>query len=520
MSITNAVWRARVTGTGVRAAFIAAVPGAGSSGTTDHAALSNLGYASSGHTGFAGTDVANTFSKTQRIGDAGDSIDLNGADRHVEFRDGGSVAAEVGWDPLNGYVYFENVGGGVRAFLRNDGYFESPVGFVTAGAVAAGTLAGNGSSITNLNAAQLNGLVPVASLPAVAISEFLGAVASEAAMLALSGERGDWCHRTDETKTYILITDDPTQAANWKEVLTAGGAAWGTITGTLADQTDLNTALNAKAAAVAPTLTGMVTVNTGGNATVGVRIRQNSGSQSARLFELTDSAGTTLLAGFSADGTNLYMPNGFSVGPSATANSNHGVAVGNQANAASQSAALGLLANSSGGNSVSVGALATSSGGSSIAIGVLSSATSTNAIAIGNSAACSQANSAVIGAGKNLAADELVWGNQQGLGAVAHFRVTGHSQSTARSMWHVTSEWVDSTDASHTVRIKFRLNDFNNLVTGQEVIAMETDGTVPKFGAFGATPVGRQGVNGLLTGDELTLAVLQALNNIGWTETV
>ena len=36
-------------------------------GTTDHAALSNLSYAAAGHTGFAGTGVANTFTATQTM---------------------------------------------------------------------------------------------------------------------------------------------------------------------------------------------------------------------------------------------------------------------------------------------------------------------------------------------------------------------------------------------------------------------------------------------------------------------
>lgn len=40
----------------------------------------------------------------------------------------------------------------------------------------------------------------------------------------------------------------------------AGGATWGTITGTLSDQTDLQTALNAKAPLSSPTFTGTVTL--------------------------------------------------------------------------------------------------------------------------------------------------------------------------------------------------------------------------------------------------------------------
>lgn len=61
--------------------------------------------------------------------------------------------------------------------------------------------------------------IPVGQLPALAVSDFLGAVASQAAMLALVGQRGDWCIRTDMTPnhTFIVVGDDPTQLANWHD---------------------------------------------------------------------------------------------------------------------------------------------------------------------------------------------------------------------------------------------------------------------------------------------------------------
>lgn len=61
----------------------------------------------------------------------------------------------------------------------------------------------------------VGGVIPTAQIPAIAITEFLGAVADESAMLALTGQRGDWCIRQDTSMAYILITEDPTQAANW-----------------------------------------------------------------------------------------------------------------------------------------------------------------------------------------------------------------------------------------------------------------------------------------------------------------
>lgn len=63
----------------------------------------------------------------------------------------------------------------------------------------------------------VGGFVPQSQIPAVAISDFLGAVASQGAMLALTGQRGDWAIRTDLGTTWVLIADDPTQLANWHE---------------------------------------------------------------------------------------------------------------------------------------------------------------------------------------------------------------------------------------------------------------------------------------------------------------
>jgi hypothetical protein len=54
-------------------------------------------------------------------------------------------------------------------------------------------------------------------LPAISIVDFLGIVASEIAMLALLGERGDWCIRSDLSDVWVIIGDDPTQLSSWQE---------------------------------------------------------------------------------------------------------------------------------------------------------------------------------------------------------------------------------------------------------------------------------------------------------------
>lgn len=76
----------------------------------------------------------------------------------------------------------------------------------------------------NNKADLVGGKVPSSQIPAIAISEFLGAVNSQAAMLALLGQEGDWCIRTDVDLTYILIGTDPTDIDNWQEIVTPTGA--------------------------------------------------------------------------------------------------------------------------------------------------------------------------------------------------------------------------------------------------------------------------------------------------------
>lgn len=56
--------------------------------------------------------------------------------------------------------------------------------------------------------------IPSTYLPALAITDTF-VVASQAAMLALTAEIGDIAVRTDENKTYILQSADPTILANW-----------------------------------------------------------------------------------------------------------------------------------------------------------------------------------------------------------------------------------------------------------------------------------------------------------------
>lgn len=59
------------------------------------------------------------------------------------------------------------------------------------------------------------GQVPAAQIPAIAITAFLGVVANQAAMLALTGQYGDWCTRSDDGKVYVITGSDPTIIGGW-----------------------------------------------------------------------------------------------------------------------------------------------------------------------------------------------------------------------------------------------------------------------------------------------------------------
>lgn len=68
------------------------------------------------------------------------------------------------------------------------------------------------------SAVQLvGGTIPQAQLPAIAVTEFLGAIGSQAAMLVLTGQRGDWCTRTDLGTDWQIIAEPSTTLANWRE---------------------------------------------------------------------------------------------------------------------------------------------------------------------------------------------------------------------------------------------------------------------------------------------------------------
>jgi hypothetical protein len=113
-------------------------------------------------------------------------------------------------------------GGGVQQVHANpDGTIvvdntDTTNPIVGVGSIAVSKVAGLTGQLA-AKADLVGGKVPQSQMPAVALTDYLGAVASQAAMLALTGQRGDWCTRTDLGTDWQLIADDPTQLANWRE---------------------------------------------------------------------------------------------------------------------------------------------------------------------------------------------------------------------------------------------------------------------------------------------------------------
>ena len=92
------------------------------------------------------------------------------------------------------------------------GHGTQPVSTITG--LAAVATSGSASDITT-------GTLPTSVLPPLAINETF-VVASQAAMLALTAQRGDMAIRSDNGKTYVLSSDSPSTLADWKEILAAG----------------------------------------------------------------------------------------------------------------------------------------------------------------------------------------------------------------------------------------------------------------------------------------------------------
>lgn len=114
-----------------------------------------------------------------------------------------------------------------------------------AGAVPAASVGTPGGPAGPLD---VSGKLPAGQVPAIALSDYLGNVGSQAAMLALVGQRGDWCTRSDLTATFILAGDDASILANWVQLPTPADAVLSVdgLTGVVVLPTDAAAATGSK----------------------------------------------------------------------------------------------------------------------------------------------------------------------------------------------------------------------------------------------------------------------------------
>ena len=106
------------------------------------------------------------------------------------------------------------------------------------------------------------GKIPQAQLPAIAITEYLGSVANQAAMLALSGQKGDWCIRSDTGAVWIISGTDPALLGSWTAMsypaspVTSVAGRTGDVTISSEDVSGLGTAATTDATAYATAAQG------------------------------------------------------------------------------------------------------------------------------------------------------------------------------------------------------------------------------------------------------------------------
>jgi len=63
-----------------------------------------------------------------------------------------------------------------------------------------------------------DGKLTASQLPDLAVSDYLGSVASQTAMLALTGQKGDWCTRSDLGTTWVISGVNPSLITGWTEL--------------------------------------------------------------------------------------------------------------------------------------------------------------------------------------------------------------------------------------------------------------------------------------------------------------
>jgi hypothetical protein len=127
--------------------------------------------------------------------------------------------------PVGGSVAVNSGGGtNMTGYVKGNGSTLSAVASIPNADIsglgtAATRDAGSAGGVATLDG---GGKLPASQLPDLAITEFLGTVANQTAMLALTGQRGDWAIRSDLNTVFVLVADTPSSLSSWRQLAYPG----------------------------------------------------------------------------------------------------------------------------------------------------------------------------------------------------------------------------------------------------------------------------------------------------------
>lgn len=218
------------------------------------------------------------------------------------------------------YIVIDGSANGTRKILASSALagVTSVAGRTGAVTLSTADVSGLGTSAA-LNAGSANGVATLdasgklssGQIPAISVVAYLGSVANEAAMLALTGQPGDWCLRSDLSTNWIITGNDPTQLSSWTQLsyptapVTSVAGRTGAVTLSTADISGLGTI--ATQAADSVSITGGVI---SGLTSLGIASGTITASSPALDITQTWNAAGTTFTGIRANITNTASATG------------------------------------------------------------------------------------------------------------------------------------------------------------------------------------------------------------------
>lgn len=185
----------------------------------------NVGIAIQGPRGYTGNGVDSvTVAGNSLVFHMTDGVDLPPVHLDVlaDLQDAADTAVQARGDALEaaGISVVAAEFADRRAGDADEAAIEAAFSASEASATVAAQLAGKADRVhAHADKADLgpDGKLVQAQIPAIAMTTQLGAVSSQSAMLALVGERGDWCIRTDKGTVWVLTAEPSSQLSSWVE---------------------------------------------------------------------------------------------------------------------------------------------------------------------------------------------------------------------------------------------------------------------------------------------------------------